>query len=157
MKHFNWKLNFYYLKKKTDNNPCSSSPCGLNGICIDNQASCSFSCLCNYGYTGIFCATRLCDLTCLNGGSCQLNNNLPTCTCPCLYNGTVCQNFESPCYSNPCLNNGICTPVTQTCSYQCSCPSSYTGVTCATRLCDLCVICFTFQSTLGLLIRKCAI
>ena len=98
----------------------------------------------------------LCDLECLNGGSCVLNNNVPQCSCPCSFSGTQCQfciNFvslfylitfvltffyslqkdNSPCNSNPCLNGGTCLLNSNACAYLCQCSLGFAGSNCALR------------------------
>ena len=37
----------------------------------------------------------------------------------------------SPCQSNPCLNGGICLANANTCSFSCTCQTSFTGPFCA--------------------------
>ncbi len=33
----------------------------------------------------------VCNLNCLNGGTCRLVNGQPQCQCPCLFSGSLCQ------------------------------------------------------------------
>jgi len=46
--------------------------------------------------------------------------------------GRYCE--VTPCASQPCLNGGNCTDLVA--GYRCTCPSSYTGLTCETRHCS---------------------
>jgi hypothetical protein len=71
---------------------CISSPCQNGGQCVSStincsSTTCSASCICPNGASGIYCEqkdTSCSTISCLNGGTCLINNenNIAYCQCP---------------------------------------------------------------------------
>jgi len=80
---------------------------------------------------------------CLNGGSCQEEDNQVKgycCQCPPEYIGTYCEvstvcELEDPCNPSPCLNNGTCQPTASNGTgyerFKCMCTDGFRGFDCA--------------------------
>jgi hypothetical protein len=59
-----------YYSCQVNSNECASSPC-KQGVCLDGVNS--FTCVCNFGYTGALCDTLIDNCAtnpCKNGGIC---------------------------------------------------------------------------------------
>ncbi|XP_070201876.1 protein eyes shut-like isoform X2 [Littorina saxatilis] len=69
---------------------------------------------------------------CQNGGSCQSQGEISTCSCPPLYTGNVCETAVDPCEPDPCQNGGSCQSQGEISI--CSCPPLYTGNVCETAV-----------------------
>ncbi|CAF1035290.1 unnamed protein product [Brachionus calyciflorus] len=87
-------VGFFGESCQKDLNPCSSSPCLNEGLClIMNKSSFKCECLSNY-YTGDFCEKEI-DLcqneTCSSQGRCSVQNKKPKCYCFNLFSGEKCQ------------------------------------------------------------------
>jgi len=116
-------------------NPCLSSPCVNNGICLSSSLTYNYTCVCPANYTGYRCEDFLgaCTPTiCQNGGTCVYNGqNAISCLCSPLWTGTLCTQHVDPCAtSNPCLNSGICIAIfnsTNQTLIKCQCLASFTG------------------------------
>ncbi|XP_047739571.1 protein HEG homolog 1 isoform X2 [Hyalella azteca] len=75
---------------------CHSQPCLNDGICVDIQEGHdgnTFQCLCPYGYRGRVCEhpSNLCESApCKNGGSCEGNHSVYSCSCSPGWSGPQC-------------------------------------------------------------------
>jgi EGF-like domain/Human growth factor-like EGF len=96
--------------EKQTKNPCASSPCQNNAICLLAYKN-DFVCLCRDGWTG---------------KECNLN-----------INKMMQYQLAHPCASTPCLNDGKC--ATRGASYFCECKNQTTGVNCETVINAECI------------------
>ncbi|XP_076808503.1 uncharacterized protein LOC143451672 isoform X1 [Clavelina lepadiformis] len=113
-----------------DIDECATANCGLHGTCVDGVNS--FTCDCDPGYRGEVCDENIDDCAsnpCINGGTCTDHVAFYSCNCSEQYNGVNCENRISPCVIDPCANGGIC-GVNPDYSFNCSCPTAYTGPLC---------------------------
>ena len=97
-----------------------------------------YTCICVPGFTGKHCEQEikshpLCiNNPCLNGGSCQVNQEgtKPECVCSPGFVGNKCETNINECQSNPCYNRGLCIDGFN--NFTCDCThTGYMG-----RLCD---------------------
>ncbi|XP_041457289.1 fibropellin-1-like [Lytechinus variegatus] len=134
----------------TTPDPCLSSPCLNNGVCV--READTFHCECAYQYYGRYCQYYGSDpclyFPCSNGGSCVTPYGQAICSCPPGYSGIYCEEVpgtEHPCDSAPCLNGGSCTEYGYS-LYLCSCPEDYYGPNCGIFLSDPCESYFCYNS-----------
>ena len=95
-------------------NACSSGPCASNGVCT--AIGSGYTCSCSSCYSGNNCQT--CNWNQLNRSLCKNYSS----------NRFVCQ--DNPCCNNQCANGATCQVVGS--SFQCLCPSMYSGTYCQT-------------------------
>ncbi len=120
----------------TQINPCLSSPCVNNGLCLSLSPAYNYTCVCPTNYTGYRCENTLgsCSTTvCQNGGICVYNGlNAISCLCPPVWTGTLCtQRIDLCTTSNPCLNSGICITISNSTNQTivaCQCLAAFTGI-----------------------------
>ncbi|KAI6649066.1 Fibropellin-1-like [Oopsacas minuta] len=112
---------------------CEDSPCGDNGMCVDEINA--YYCVCNAGFEGTNCEVNKDDCltgSCLHEGVCVDGTNTFTCECP---NGTVqpiCE-LATECSRASCSNHGECdiSVSMDTVDSTCICDEGYTGELCA--------------------------
>jgi len=88
--------------------------CSFHGTCNENNTAC----ICNAGWSGNDCETRVCPEACLNstgGGSCDANTGL--CSCKPRFTGTNCDvpadcslinDCNEAAGGGVCVDNGVC-------------------------------------------------
>lgn len=97
-----------------------------------NDANCTSwgvlpQCQCKPGFTGLRCQN--CDnLSCENGGVCNIIDNKEHCSCPSAFKGQRCEMFICGKYGKPMLSED---------GWKCECPAGFTGEKCDKRICDL--------------------
>ncbi|XP_022103223.1 protein jagged-1b-like [Acanthaster planci] len=107
--------------------------CGPHGTCLSQGAD-RFSCICDPGYTGIYCHENINDCEsdpCQNDGVCVDGLDLFSCICPDGWEGTLCQHNVDDCALSPCRNNGTC--IDMHADFACQCPQGWKGKTCNSR------------------------
>nr|XP_020642758.1 protein delta homolog 2-like [Pogona vitticeps] len=77
-----------------------------------------------------------CQRQCHNGGTCQVEDGKPRCSCRAGYTGAECETELSPCRSAPCLHGGQCQE-TENQTFACSCLPGRSGNRCEVSV-DLC-------------------
>ncbi|XP_055692338.1 low-density lipoprotein receptor-related protein 1 [Lutzomyia longipalpis] len=113
--------------------------CTDKGKCLNSMAG--PKCICDTGYTGTKCESRICD-KCQNGGICVASEHSDgfRCECPKEYGGDLCE--VDICKENPhhevctpsncgsfyCQNGGTCLSVNGTIA--CKCTKEWTGDSC---------------------------
>lgn len=118
--------NYYYYL-------CSPNPCQNGGYCTTNGYT--FSCSCQYGFSGLYCQTYTLASNCLynqcpGGSVCSLQSNgFYSCQCPHGYYGPLCQSAYYVCNPNPCYNGGICSQTSATTAV-CQCQIGFSGDLC---------------------------
>ncbi|XP_074628689.1 uncharacterized protein LOC141886438 isoform X2 [Acropora palmata] len=124
-----------YCDKQAALSPCEANLC-INGQCLNRDVqtadrhSSLVLCLCNDGYTGEFCQTRINSCTnnpCKHGLCIDSDSNFH-CFCDEGYTGMFCDVDIDPCSKNPC-QNGSCTAINTT-RFQCNCFKGFQGKTC---------------------------
>ena len=99
-----------------DINGCLSN-CSNNGVCLQDQQTQKYKCLCDSYFTGSSCNfdVRPCfQNPCLNNASCSItysidNNTLGyLCQCNDLFSGTNCEMAKDVCQNETCSGNGVC-------------------------------------------------
>ena len=105
-------------------NPCSSSPCGNDGMCV-NTIDRNYTCVCKSQWAGANCETGQCYFIIFRYILMPL---------------LLLDNFSSlhleinPCSSSPCGNGGTCIN-TLVGNYTCICKIQWTGTNCETGKC----------------------
>ncbi|XP_031555970.1 uncharacterized protein LOC116292758 [Actinia tenebrosa] len=94
--------------------------CLNNATCIDGK------CQCGLGYEGDQCQDAICEVPCLNGGTC-ISPDSNKCACPEGYTGSYC---DKPVCSDYCRNGGTCSGPNQ-----CTCPTGFVGSKCEISSC----------------------
>ncbi|WP_437765949.1 FG-GAP-like repeat-containing protein [Sorangium sp. So ce281] len=116
----------------TDVNECAlgTDSCDANATCID--ASGSFTCACDAGYSGdgVTCTNidECAESPCQNGGTCIDGINSYTCACLPGFTGDNCETAIDECAESPCQNGGTCVDGLN--SYTCECLPTYEGTSC---------------------------
>ncbi|WP_441292514.1 FG-GAP-like repeat-containing protein [Sorangium sp. KYC3313] len=116
----------------TDVNECAlgTDSCDANATCID--ASGSFTCACDAGYSGdgVTCTNidECAESPCQNGGTCIDGINSYTCACLPGFTGDNCETAIDECAESPCQNGGTCVDGLN--SYTCECLPTYEGTRC---------------------------
>ncbi|XP_024147064.1 protein jagged-2b isoform X2 [Oryzias melastigma] len=111
----------------------ASNVCGLRGRCV-SQPGGNFSCICDPGFSGIYCHENINDCTsnpCRNGGTCIDGVNSFQCFCPDGWEGELCDRGVDECRHNPCKNGGRCVDLVN--DFYCDCANSWKGKTCHSR------------------------
>lgn len=111
----------------------SSNVCGPRGRCI-SQPSGNFTCICNEGFSGIYCHENINDCIsnpCRNGGTCIDKVNSFQCFCPDGWEGRLCDLNVNECRHNPCKNGGRCVDLVN--DFYCECADTWKGKTCHSR------------------------
>ncbi|KAJ8686511.1 hypothetical protein QAD02_022305 [Eretmocerus hayati] len=125
-----------------DLNFCTNhKPCRNGGTCF-NTGQGSYTCSCAPGFTGTDCETPLTDCTsqpCLNGGSCQPQQNATLghdgvarrykCSCPAGWRGRHCEVSSRSCRDSPCARGATCEDDSER-GYTCHCPAGFAGPDC---------------------------
>ncbi len=100
---------------------CDDIDCGVNGTCVDG------TCICDDGFLGINCQTRICDtVDCGANGTCDPVTG--DCLCDTGYSGTNCE--VNVCDTVNCGDNGTC----DTATGDCICNEGYEGDNCDTEV-----------------------
>ncbi|KAL4648512.1 delta and Notch-like epidermal growth factor-related receptor [Arapaima gigas] len=113
--------------------------CSGKGKCDTQLSKSTFYCICEQGYSGIFCEEfDACHLNpCKNNGTCSdlrqgdEGHNF-TCTCSPGYTGERCEAPVDHCLSEPCMNGATCTSTLA--GPSCSCPDGYQGWMCEQKV-----------------------
>ncbi|XP_075415171.1 protein crumbs homolog 2 [Tenrec ecaudatus] len=117
---------------ETRADPCRSAPCS-GGRCLALPDG-RFECHCPPGLTGPRCRLPVlpeeCGLnvTCLNGGRCEVGPWGSNCSCQAGFAGRRCQIPPLSCDANPCLNGGTCRAAGG--EYECICGTTFSGQFC---------------------------
>ncbi|XP_060049584.1 sushi, nidogen and EGF-like domain-containing protein 1 isoform X2 [Erinaceus europaeus] len=126
----------------------TATPCNMNAQCPDGgycmEYGGSYLCVCHTGHGASQrpslppASTSPCDSDpCINGGSCDAQNDTYTCQCPHSFHGQHCEKARPrPCSSGPCRNGGTCEEAAG--GYRCSCPYRFTGRHCEIGKPDSC-------------------
>ncbi len=137
-------LRLHYPVPSYPNGPCSSNPCGKNGLCqevINSNRSLHF-CSCDSGYHGTRCEyyAKECNNSCSPKSICKpkyrgilTGNQQPLCLCPASTFGNTCYLKNDICENNPCMNGGSCEvtyDLTDVNKYICLCTDSFEGDHC---------------------------
>lgn len=118
--------------------PCEKNPgvCRNGGVCEPTSKG-LYNCHCQPGFAGKNCEQALMhhpqcqQMSCMNGGTCVINNGNSVCVCLPGYFGTKCEINVDDCKSSPCKNGGICYDKIN--NFTCNCSNTgYTG-----RLCEI--------------------
>lgn len=99
--------------------------CGPHGRCVGD------SCVCDIGWTGEFCTSKLCDSRCSDHGQCKNG----TCLCVSGWNGKHCTLEGCP---QGCAGHGQCR-VANDGHWECKCFDGWDGPDCTTlkeQICD---------------------
>uniref|UniRef100_A0A1A8P5A5 Delta-like protein n=1 Tax=Nothobranchius rachovii TaxID=451742 RepID=A0A1A8P5A5_9TELE len=110
-----------------------SNVCGPRGLCISQPAG-NFSCVCDPGFSGIYCHENINDCIsnpCGNGGTCIDRINTFQCFCPDGWEGQLCDLNVNECGHNPCKNGGRCVDLVN--DFYCECTDNWKGKTCHSR------------------------
>uniref|UniRef100_A0A3P9JFW3 Delta-like protein n=1 Tax=Oryzias latipes TaxID=8090 RepID=A0A3P9JFW3_ORYLA len=111
----------------------ASNVCRPHGRCV-SQPGGNFSCICDPGFSGIYCHENINDCTsnpCRNGGTCIDGVNSFQCFCPDGWEGELCDLEVNECRHNPCKNGGRCVDLVN--DFYCDCANSWKGKTCHSR------------------------
>jgi hypothetical protein len=93
------------------------------------------TCVCDAGYTGTQCKTKLCPLLCSGHGICQDDG---ICDCSTGFGGEGCDMAFYNCPKN-CNGHGVCTElehINRTRHHSCICHQGFSGEACDLELCD---------------------
>lgn len=99
--------------------------CGPHGRCVGE------SCVCDQGWTGEYCTSKLCDSRCSDHGQCKNG----TCLCVSGWNGRHCTLEGCP---RGCAGHGQCR-VANDGHWECKCFDGWDGPDCTTlkeQICD---------------------
>lgn len=99
--------------------------CGVHGRCVGE------SCVCDPGWSGEFCTSKLCDARCSDHGQCKNG----TCLCVSGWNGRHCTLEGCP---RGCAGHGQCR-VANDGHWECKCFDGWDGPDCTTlkeKICD---------------------
>nr|XP_054759199.1 protein jagged-1b-like [Lytechinus pictus] len=108
-----------------------SNVCGPHGSCISLDNNGGFSCICDTGYTGLYCHERIdyCESNpCQNGGTCINSVSSIQCVCTPGWEGIFCNIGTDECSATPCRNNGTCVDLHA--DFTCVCPKRWMGKSC---------------------------
>ncbi|XP_030852085.1 uncharacterized protein LOC757083 isoform X4 [Strongylocentrotus purpuratus] len=107
--------------------------CDNTGECIltTRQPETKFVCICEPGYTGVYCEQVIDDCAsspCINGSCSDAGVLSYECTCQAGFTGRNCEIDIDSCDPSPCLNGATC--VDELLGYACECAVGFTGDTC---------------------------
>ena len=123
-----------------DINGCLSN-CSNNGVCLQDQQTQKYKCLCDSYFTGSSCNfdVRPCfHNPCLNNASCSLTYSIDNktlgyvCQCSDLFSGTNCETVKDVCQNETCSGNGVCVKNSNN-KPGCECYQYFSGDKCETE------------------------
>ncbi|CAH1776950.1 unnamed protein product [Owenia fusiformis] len=122
---------FHGARCEIDTNPCASSPCMNNGVCMNKVND--FECKCKGRFEG-----KRCDYgfyckpnPCKNGGMCEEGPTKHICNCKG-FQGDFCEHDINECLESPCQNDATCHNTHG--SFKCNCTKSTKGDLCETYI-----------------------
>ncbi|XP_070177359.1 protein crumbs-like isoform X2 [Littorina saxatilis] len=124
---------------ETGQDVCTNSTCDTNNsVCVaDTSVERGYTCNCSdQDFTGADCTVNrvnksCADNLCLNGATCENDQNSSSFSCSCVpgYTGALCDNAIDYCQGFPC-NNGTCINDAARQNYTCHCSTGFTGDAC---------------------------